>query len=272
VQNPIAIDEDATIYFALHESGPNPLIYTLSAINASGQVKWRFPIVSPSPLTRSTTISGIAIAGDRLYLTCWDGKVYCLSKSGDLKWTYQTSDILGNGVRAEPITDVENNVYFVDGDFGLTALSAEGIVKWRMTSPSFTDAAPALGANSVLYVPLQNGTKLAAISDPVAKRRVAELLNSQPNRYTLEQNYPNPFNPETEIRFQLPESSLVTMRIFNVRGQEIRTLVNAQYEAGYHSVRWDGKDGGGRPAASGIYLYQMQVGNFSEVKKMSLVP
>ncbi|MFQ5640079.1 MAG: choice-of-anchor D domain-containing protein [bacterium] len=92
-----------------------------------------------------------------------------------------------------------------------------------------------------------------------------------PNTFKLEQNYPNPFNPETRIEFQLPNHSHVTIKIFNTLGQEIRTLVNAPYSGGYHSVRWDGKDNGGRAVASGIYLYQLQAGNFTHVRKMSLL-
>lgn len=89
--------------------------------------------------------------------------------------------------------------------------------------------------------------------------------------YQLEQNYPNPFNPETEIRFALPEASQVVVSIFNVLGEKIRTLVNASYEAGYHSILWDGKDEYGDPVASGVYLYQLRAGEFSQVMKMSLV-
>ncbi|KAA0230176.1 T9SS C-terminal target domain-containing protein [candidate division KSB1 bacterium] len=89
--------------------------------------------------------------------------------------------------------------------------------------------------------------------------------------YRLEQNYPNPFNPETEIRFALPEASQVVVSIFNVLGEKIRTLVNASYEAGYHSVLWDGKDEYGDPVTSGVYLYQLRAGEFSQVRKMSLI-
>jgi hypothetical protein len=96
-------------------------------------------------------------------------------------------------------------------------------------------------------------------------------IASLPESYALEQNYPNPFNPETEIRFQLPATNHVVIKIFNALGQEIRTLVNAQYEAGNHSARWDGKDKNGIPVASGVYLYQLQAGAFSQVMKMSLV-
>jgi hypothetical protein len=92
-----------------------------------------------------------------------------------------------------------------------------------------------------------------------------------PQSYNLLQNYPNPFNPETEIRFQLPQASHVVLKIFNILGEEIRTLVDEQREAGYHRVRWDGKDKNGNPVASGIYLYKLQAENFSDVKKMSLL-
>ncbi len=92
-----------------------------------------------------------------------------------------------------------------------------------------------------------------------------------PQKISLSQNYPNPFNPETEIRFALPEASHVVLKIFNVRGQEIRTLVDADYGAGYHSARWDGKNESGKAAASGVYVYQFRAGSFSHVKKMLLV-
>jgi hypothetical protein len=93
----------------------------------------------------------------------------------------------------------------------------------------------------------------------------------QPEGYALLQNYPNPFNPEKEIRFELPEASHIVVRIFTLSGQEIRTLVNGQYEAGYHTVRWNGRDNNGSPLASGVYLYQLAAGEFSQVKKMSLL-
>jgi hypothetical protein len=104
-----------------------------------------------------------------------------------------------------------------------------------------------------------------------------------PSTYALSQNYPNPlrasaFNPSTEIRFQLPEVSYVTVRIFNALGQEIRRLEDKQYEAGVHSVRWDGRDDGGNAVSSGVYLFQLQAvdpltgaGKFSQVKKMNLL-
>ncbi|MCI0693191.1 T9SS type A sorting domain-containing protein [candidate division KSB1 bacterium] len=92
-----------------------------------------------------------------------------------------------------------------------------------------------------------------------------------PENFALFQNYPNPFNPETEIRFQLPQASHVVLKIFNTLGEEIRTLADEQREAGYHRVRWNGKDENGNAVASGVYLYQLRTGSYSEVRKMSLI-
>jgi hypothetical protein len=100
---------------------------------------------------------------------------------------------------------------------------------------------------------------------------VEERPHSLPTEFALEQNYPNPFNPETEIRFALPRAEHVVLKIFNILGSEVRTLVDKQYEAGYHNVRWDGKDKQGNPVASGVYLYQLRAGSFSQVRKMSLL-
>lgn len=92
-----------------------------------------------------------------------------------------------------------------------------------------------------------------------------------PTEYSLAQNYPNPFNPQTEIAFALPRAGHVTLRIFNALGQEICTLVDRPYEAGYHSVVWNGKDNRDNPVASGVYFYQLQAGDFVQVHKMSLL-
>ena len=100
---------------------------------------------------------------------------------------------------------------------------------------------------------------------------LGEISPQSPNTFGLGHNYPNPFNPETKIRFQLPEASYVVVRIFNTLGQEIRMLADQQYEAGHHSVGWDGKDNSGNAVSSGIYFYQLQAGTFTQVKKMSLL-
>jgi len=87
----------------------------------------------------------------------------------------------------------------------------------------------------------------------------------------MAQNHPNPFNPETIINFSLAEESQVSLEIYNIRGQKIKTLVNDNKEPGLYNIIWHGDDDNGSPAASGIYFYKLSTINFSGVKKMILM-
>jgi hypothetical protein len=100
---------------------------------------------------------------------------------------------------------------------------------------------------------------------PKASPTVASEANV-PKEFGLSANYPNPFNPSTEIRFQLPEDSYVTLEVFNSLGQKVAALLDEQYSAGYYSVTWDAKH---RP--SGAYYYRLQAGNYTASKMMMLV-
>jgi len=92
-----------------------------------------------------------------------------------------------------------------------------------------------------------------------------------PMTFRLGNNYPNPFNPSTTIDYDLAISSHVTIDIFNVAGQKIRTLVDEHKAPGSHSVVWNGIDDAGGEVASGVYLYRLQVGEYLKTKQMMLV-
>ncbi len=92
-----------------------------------------------------------------------------------------------------------------------------------------------------------------------------------PGTYQLYQNYPNPFNPTTEIRFDLPESIHAELKVFNILGQEVVTLVDDVRAAGAYRVLWDGKNAAGLTVASGVYVYQIKTPNFTNAKKMMLI-
>ena len=89
--------------------------------------------------------------------------------------------------------------------------------------------------------------------------------------YRLYQNVPNPFNPETTIRYQVPMSGVVRLAVYSITGQLLRTLVEANRPAGTHSVLWDGRDDAGQVVASGVYVYRMDVGRYTRVRKMAIV-
>ena len=92
-----------------------------------------------------------------------------------------------------------------------------------------------------------------------------------PSTYVLWSNHPNPFNPETTIDYQVPKTSRVRISVHNVLGQKVRTLVDEEKEAGYHSAVWDGRNGWGGKAASGVYLCRMETAGYSAVRKLLLI-
>jgi len=130
-----------------------------------------------------------------------------------------------------------------------------------------------LSAATIAVIPqffVVQGGKLQMVSGtpPVSVETEDPII---PDEFIVHQNFPNPFNPETEIRFALTKESHVVINIYNTLGQQIDTLTDSQYSAGFHSVHWDGKDRNGSQVSSGVYLYQIQAGEFSQVRKMSLI-
>ena len=97
-------------------------------------------------------------------------------------------------------------------------------------------------------------------------------IQTTPTEFALLQNFPNPFNPETTIGYELSESADVTLQIYNVVGQVIRTLIASEPQSvGRYQVRWDGMDDRGVPVSSGIYFYQISAGKFQDVRKLMLL-
>jgi hypothetical protein len=92
-----------------------------------------------------------------------------------------------------------------------------------------------------------------------------------PDKFALHQNYPNPFNPITTLRYDLPENSLVNITIYDMLGRQVKTLVNQTQDAGFKSVIWDATNDFGKPVSAGVYLYQIQAGEFVQTKKMVLL-
>ncbi|MFQ3599125.1 MAG: T9SS type A sorting domain-containing protein [Chloroherpetonaceae bacterium] len=95
---------------------------------------------------------------------------------------------------------------------------------------------------------------------------IIEVDAGLPKQFALEQNYPNPFNPTTIINYQLPMASNVSLKIYDVLGKEVATLVNARQEAGTYNVNFNGSN-----LTSGVYFYRLQAGNFVQTRKMMLV-
>ena len=93
-------------------------------------------------------------------------------------------------------------------------------------------------------------------------------INYIPTEFSLEQNYPNPFNPETKIKYVIASGAKqsVSLKIFDVLGNEVATLVNEEKEPGIYEVEWNGKE-----FASGVYYYTLTAGSFVQTKKLMLL-
>ena len=96
----------------------------------------------------------------------------------------------------------------------------------------------------------------------------AEELAVLPNEFSLSQNYPNPFNPSTSIQYQVSSNSQVTLKIYDILGNEVATLVNEEKEPGIYRAEFNTQD---YQLASGIYLYRLQAGSYVETRKMVLM-
>jgi len=105
----------------------------------------------------------------------------------------------------------------------------------------------------------------------ISQGSIMETIENIPNEFALHDNYPNPFNPTTTFRFDVPEVSDVTLNIYNVLGQRVRTFKLQQASAGYHSIKWDATNDFGDPVGAGVYLYQLRANEFVKTKKMVLL-
>ena len=117
---------------------------------------------------------------------------------------------------------------------------------------------------------IQRGTITSGT--PTAVEEIASA--ALPTSYELKDNYPNPFNPQTNIEFTVPDHVQgvpVKLAVYNLTGQEIAILADGEMEPGFYKATWDGLDAQGQLAASGVYIYNLSVGDFSASKRMTLM-
>jgi hypothetical protein len=152
-------------------------------------------------------------------------------------------------------------VSLLQGEPGVTATSSLVLVEVQVTGQvsniDFTDiVAVDPAGNALIFIPGILGT---------------DDLPQTVTTYSLQQNYPNPFNPSTTIKYSLPTAERVSLKIYNILGQEVVTLVDELQDAGYKQTTWDAKDLYGNQVVSGIYIYRLQSDNFVQSKKMILL-
>jgi hypothetical protein len=149
------------------------------------------------------------------------------------------------------------------GDYYMVALG-ECAIRWYDNKPLPEQA-------DLVHVNMPDETSGINFNVPSDVENTADNLSSLPLEFGLSQNHPNPFNPVTEIDYTLKKPARVTLQIYNVRGQQVKTLVNEYQSTGFYGIVWDGKNAEGKKVASGIYFYRLEVNGASQTKRMVLL-
>jgi photosystem II stability/assembly factor-like uncharacterized protein len=179
--------------------------------------------------------------------------------NGGTSWTPQSIGTTAH-LGGISFTDLENGTAVGDAilrttDGGITWIEQTSGTNQYLYDVSFTDSnnGTAVGASGTILRTTNGGYTF------VEEEKIDEI----PTSYNLSNNYPNPFNPTTAIRYQIPELSFVTIKIYDVLGNEIETLVNEEKATGTYELTWFAEQ-----LPSGIYFYRLQAGSFIETKKM----
>ena len=161
------------------------------------------------------------------------------------------------------------------GAIGILKYDYSGLLKWKTflgyTSTALSTESVKLDENFNIY--------LGGAKDPLGPTpyqmltiKYSQLIGINiiskklPNNFKLSQNYPNPFNPNTKIQFAIPQNGIVSLKVYDILGREVKTLVNQSLKAGTYEINWDAAT-----YSSGIYFYRLESENYYEAKKMILI-
>ena len=185
--------------------------------------------------------------------------------NGNIVWTNPDADsTFALMLHARLIMDQNDNIYLAAGtltEMAVCKVNSNGTSAWTVTMPGSYANDIVLGSDNNVYVV---GGNTAKINQGGVTSLSDDKLN--PDGFILAQNYPNPFNPTTTISFSIPSSGFTSLKIYDVLGNEVATLVNEVQPAGKYEVTFNASS-----LSSGTYFYKLQAGNFIETKKMILV-
>jgi hypothetical protein len=210
-------------------------------------------------------VRALVVSGANIFAATNGGGISLSTNNGG-SWTAVNTGLAIMDVRALAISGISifagingGGVYFSTNNGGSWAMENTGLGDWNVQSLAVTD--------SSLFAGTQN------VSGGIWRRPLSEMITSAENhssdlqpQYSLKQNWPNPFNPSTTISFNIRTRSYVTLRVFDIIGREVTTLVSNVLSAGPHSYQWDPHD-----LPSGVYFYRLQAGSFVETRKLMLL-
>jgi ligand-binding sensor domain-containing protein len=209
----------------------------------------------------NTQVLALTVSGTNLFAGTWGGGVF-LSTNNGISWTTVNSDL--TNLYVESFAAIGTNLFA--GTWRGVFLSTNNGTNWTVINNDLMDlyveSLAVSGTN--LFAGTFNGVWRRSLSDMITN--VEDQNTGIPSQFILEQNYPNPFNPSTTIIYSLPTSEFVTLKVYDVLGKEVATLVNEEKPAGSYEVNFNATD-----LSSGIYFYTLKTGKFSETKKLVLM-
>ena len=289
----ITVDTSGNVFVTGTSYSPSTQTdYATIKYNPSGVQQWAARYDGPTNWT--DVAKGIAVDDSgNVYVTGWSSSSGTASDFVTIK--YNTAGVqqwiarynaTGNfsDLATALALDALGNVYVTGSssssgtasDFVTIKYNTAGVQQWiarysAAGNSSDLAAALALDASGNVYVTGSSSasgtssvfTTIKYVQTPTS---VKETVVGKPGTYRLDQNYPNPFNPTTVIRYQLPVNSLVSLKIYDLLGREVATLVNEERNAGNYEVQWNASN-----IPSGVYFYKLQAGDFVETKRMLMI-
>jgi hypothetical protein len=204
-------------------------------------------------------IKAFQVSGTNLFAGAYDGDVFLSTNNGS-NWNAVNTDLTNKVVTAMTI---QGTNLFVGTDGGGVFLSTNNGTNW-------TGVNTGLSNKRVHAMIIHGGTIFAGTAGGGIWKRslsqitsVESMLNNFPANFTLQQNYPNPFNPSTQITYSIPKLSNVSIKVYDILGQEIATIVNDKKLKDLYTLRWDAQN-----VPTGLYFYRLVTGEYELTKKM----
>jgi len=238
----------------------------LYAINTqNGNIKWIYQ--SGSPILSTPAVSDIGM----IYFGNHGGKVVALDSSSNMHWYYQDSTSTDAPLLYEHGTLYVGTVgarllAFYDGADSSIYQTDSKHLALKANSKNIALANTNAAIKPPVWGTFQGNNQRTGVYNGSLITDVKDKTNLLPTQFSLSQNYPNPMNPSTTISFSLPSQSFVSLKIYDVLGREVATIVSEELPAGTYSRQWNaGK------MSSGVYFYRLQAGSFTQTKRLVLL-
>ena len=268
------VDNENRIYFYASDSSN---IHFLYCLNPNSTVKWKYQINAEEGYENYSSPT-IDRNGNIIFQTSSQDSGYINSVDyyGNLNWKTVLGHYFIDGafINHGLVCDDEGKIFCGSSTGSYTniwCIDKEGVILWKLDIEGYEyDTSPAIGSDGTLYIGTHLGSlflnhvrNLIAIRDTVTS---VPINDPKELSFSLEQNYPNPFNSLTHIRYTIPQSGNVSLKVFGMLGNAIATLVNEYQTLGEYDVLFKHND-----LSSGIYFYTLTSGNFTSTKKLILL-